>query len=111
MTKPSILPDSFLDRVRAGSGGPRTKPVYQYSPSPRTFGGAVVAGAVTGGLGGAALGGVGALPGAVGGALLGGIGVTVQRLVNPKVVRPSEPVPICDGSTQRLASEHPRDRP
>ena len=41
---------------------------------------AVGAGAVTGGLGGAAVGGVGAVPGAIGGGLLGGIGYCLSQI-------------------------------
>jgi hypothetical protein len=44
------------------------------------FAKAVGAGAVTGGLGGAAAGGVGAGPGAVGGGLLGGIGYCISQI-------------------------------
>ncbi|MGL9740454.1 hypothetical protein [Serratia sp. (in: enterobacteria)] len=43
--------------------------------------GALAAGAVTGGLTGAAVGGVGALPGAIGGAALAGAGYTANHLV------------------------------
>jgi hypothetical protein len=42
--------------------------------------GAIVAGGTTGGLGGAAVGGIGAGPGAVGGGLLGGIGYCINSL-------------------------------
>ena len=42
--------------------------------------GAVTAGGVTGGLGGAAVGGIGAAPGAVGGGLLAGIGYCINSL-------------------------------
>ena len=42
--------------------------------------GAITAGAATGGLGGAAVGGVGAVPGAIGGGLLGGIGYCISSL-------------------------------
>lgn len=45
------------------------------------FLGAVVAGGVTGALGGVATGGVGAVPGAAGGALLGGIGYCIADLI------------------------------
>jgi hypothetical protein len=42
--------------------------------------GAVLAGGATGGMGGAAVGGIGAVPGAIGGALLGGIGYCITSL-------------------------------
>ncbi|MBR1271647.1 hypothetical protein JQ629_29600 [Bradyrhizobium sp. AUGA SZCCT0222] len=41
---------------------------------------AVGAGGVTGGMGGAAVGGIGAIPGAIGGALLGGIGYCISAI-------------------------------
>ena len=44
------------------------------------FFGAVGTGAVVGGLGGAAVGGIGAVPGAVGGGLLGGIAYCISTL-------------------------------
>jgi hypothetical protein len=40
----------------------------------QALGASMVGGGITGGLGGAAIGGIGAVPGAIGGALLGGIG-------------------------------------
>ena len=46
----------------------------------KELGGAILAGGVTGGLGGAAVGGVGAVPGAIGGGLLGGIGYCISSL-------------------------------
>jgi hypothetical protein len=46
----------------------------------KDFGVAVGAGAVTGGLSGAAAGGVGAGPGAVGGGLVGGIGYCISQI-------------------------------
>jgi hypothetical protein len=42
--------------------------------------GSIVAGGATGGLGGAAVGGIGAGPGALGGGLLGGIGYCINSL-------------------------------
>ena len=42
--------------------------------------GAVVGGGTTGGLGGAAVGGIGAGPGAIGGGLLAGIGYCITSL-------------------------------
>ena len=42
--------------------------------------GAMAAGGVTGGMGGAAIGGIGAGPGAIGGGLLGGIGYCITSL-------------------------------
>jgi hypothetical protein len=42
--------------------------------------GAVIGGGATGGLGGAAVGGIGAGPGAIGGGLLGGIGYCITSL-------------------------------
>ena len=44
------------------------------------FAKALGGGAVTGGMGGAAVGGVGAVPGAIGGGLLGGIGYCISQL-------------------------------
>jgi hypothetical protein len=46
----------------------------------RSLLGAIVAGGTTGGLGGAAVGGIGAGPGAIGGGLLGGIGYCINSL-------------------------------
>jgi hypothetical protein len=46
----------------------------------KELGAAIVAGGVTGGIGGAAVGGVGAVPGAIGGGLLGGIGYCITSL-------------------------------
>jgi hypothetical protein len=46
----------------------------------RGFLGAVAAGGVTGGLGGAAVGGIGAAPGALGGGLLAGIGYCITSM-------------------------------
>jgi hypothetical protein len=46
----------------------------------KELGAAIVAGAATGGIGGAAVGGVGAVPGAIGGGLLGGIGYCITSL-------------------------------
>ena len=47
----------------------------------RGLAGSMVAGGVTGGLGGAAIGGIGAVPGAVGGALLGGIAYCIADII------------------------------
>jgi hypothetical protein len=44
------------------------------------FVGAVLGGGATGGMGGAAVGGIGAAPGALGGALLGGFGYCLTSL-------------------------------
>jgi hypothetical protein len=46
----------------------------------KELGGAILGGGVTGGLGGAAVGGIGAVPGAIGGALLGGIGYCISQI-------------------------------
>jgi len=46
----------------------------------KELGGAILAGAATGGLGGSVVGGVGAVPGAIGGGLLGGIGYCISSL-------------------------------
>lgn len=46
----------------------------------KELGSAIVAGGVTGGLGGAAVGGIGAVPGAIGGGLLGGIGYCISQI-------------------------------
>ena len=46
----------------------------------KELGVAMGAGAVTGGLGGAAVGGVGAVPGAIGGGLLGGIAYCITSI-------------------------------
>jgi hypothetical protein len=42
--------------------------------------GSILAGGVTGGMGGAAIGGIGAGPGAVGGGMLGGIAYCINSL-------------------------------
>ena len=47
----------------------------------KELGGAMLAGGVAGGLGGAAVGGIGAVPGAIGGGLLGGIGYCISQIL------------------------------
>ncbi|WP_143278281.1 Blp family class II bacteriocin [Bradyrhizobium sp. UFLA03-84] len=44
------------------------------------FAKSLLGGGVTGGMGGAAVGGIGAVPGAIGGGLLGGIGYCISQL-------------------------------
>ncbi len=95
-----VLPDELLAQIHGGGGypyRPQVGPAYDYSVNPRALFAAMGAGAVTGGLGGAAVGGIGAGPGALGGSLLAGIGYTGERLLNPTLVRPAVPFAVCHG--------------
>ena len=61
------LSNDLLTLVCGGMNQP-TRPDYRVDP--RAMGGVMAAGAATGALGGAAIGGIGAMPGAAGGALM-----------------------------------------
>jgi hypothetical protein len=95
-----VLSGELLDQIRGGMlpYRPQAGPTYDYSLNPRALGAVMGAGAITGGLGGAALGGVGAAPGAIGGALLGGIGYTAERMFNPTQVMPAMTFAVCHGA-------------
>lgn len=95
-----FLSDELLGTIHGGGGfpwRPGIAPTYDYSVNPRALGAVMGAGAVTGALGGAAVGGIGAGPGAVGGSLLAGIGYTGERILNPTLVRPAIPFGVCHG--------------
>jgi len=97
---PTILSEDSLDRICGGMYPfrPQVGPAYDHSVNPGAMGAYMGAGALTGGLGGMAMGGVGAVPGAVGGALLGGIGCTTERILNPSQVLPAMPLAVCHGT-------------
>lgn len=95
------LSDDLLTLVCGGMNQP-TRPDYRVDP--RAMGGVMAAGAATGALGGAAIGGIGAMPGAAGGALMAGAGYCVERLVNPPMVPvapASMPMAVCHGPAPR----------
>jgi hypothetical protein len=97
------LTDDLLAQVHGGINQPNVRPDYRVDP--KAMGGVLAAGAVTGALGGAAIGGIGAMPGAAGGALMAGAGYCVERLVNPPMVPvPPAPMPmaVCHGPAPRL---------
>jgi hypothetical protein len=87
----TLLSDEILAQVHGGMN-PSTTPDYRVEP--RAMGGVMAAGAVTGALGGAAIGGIEAMPGAAGGALMAGAGYCVERLVNPPMVSIPQPMPL-----------------
>jgi hypothetical protein len=95
-----LLSEDLLTQVHGGMNQPNPRPDYRLDP--KAMGGVMAAGAVTGALGGAAIGGIGTVPGAAGGALMAGAGYCIERLVNPPMVQVSPPLmAVCHGSGSR----------